>query len=776
MAGNRDLYQKSMNMGHSAAWDQEWEKAAAHYRAAVNEFPDDPRALTSLGLALYELQNFDHALKVYSEAAKHAPQDPAPQEKIGRIYERMGRLSDATSASSQAAELHLKNHSVEKAIENWQRVLSITPENIPVRMRLAAVYERLNRKEDAVAEYISAASLLQRAGQQANAMRALEMAAKVLPQDRDVRMAAQMVRSGQQLPRPTRPRGGTGPVRMANVRGLENQGADSNSGSSSPLDEARQKALLHLAGLLFDEAEEANAPAGRSRGLNALTRGIAELSGNSGDTTRIMLHIGQAVDSLTQNNEQQSAVELEHAVTLGLRQPAAYYLLGFLLRERSADKAVKYLQHSVKHPDFTLASNLLTGSIYEAGQRWNEAVPAYLMALAAADSELIAADQRERMMASYDALIDTQTPDTAAQQTICQTVRTNLLRDNWRAYLQQARQQLSTANDPEPAPLAELLLETSGSSIIEAMARIRKLASQGYVRTALEEALFALQDAPSYLPLHVLVGDLLLQDQHISEAVAKYLVVAELYSIRGEISRAAKILRQLSQLLPTDFAIRQKLIDLFVSQENIEEALEEQVHLGELFYQLADLDKARQTYLDALQTSRRSKNSRDWGVKLLLKVADIDMQRLNLRQALRIYEQIRVIQPNDRDTQAQIVALYFRLGDDVSAMKELDEISQYLASKARHEEAITMVKSLLEEYPYKVDLHGRLAELYVRSRQQAQAVAHLDATAEVMMRNQRPGDAARLIEMIISLKPNNVRDYQIALTEVRKAVKTPERV
>ena len=32
MAGREDVFQKSMNMGHSAAWDQQWERAAGFYR------------------------------------------------------------------------------------------------------------------------------------------------------------------------------------------------------------------------------------------------------------------------------------------------------------------------------------------------------------------------------------------------------------------------------------------------------------------------------------------------------------------------------------------------------------------------------------------------------------------------------------------------------------------------------------------------------------------------------------------------------------------------
>ena len=62
MPGREDIFQKAMNDGHSAAWDQEWDKAVSAYRRALQEFPDQPKALNSLGLALYHLGNIRQAV------------------------------------------------------------------------------------------------------------------------------------------------------------------------------------------------------------------------------------------------------------------------------------------------------------------------------------------------------------------------------------------------------------------------------------------------------------------------------------------------------------------------------------------------------------------------------------------------------------------------------------------------------------------------------------------------------------------------------------------
>ncbi len=118
MPGREDVFQKAMNEGHSAAWDQEWSKAASAYRKALQEIPDQPKALNSLGLALFQLGDYDEALQIYKRVAQVSPQDPVPMEKLAQLLERTGHLNEAIAAATKAAELFLNQREVDKAIEN----------------------------------------------------------------------------------------------------------------------------------------------------------------------------------------------------------------------------------------------------------------------------------------------------------------------------------------------------------------------------------------------------------------------------------------------------------------------------------------------------------------------------------------------------------------------------------------------------------------------------------------------------------------------------------
>lgn len=775
MAGNKEAFQKAMNQGHSAAWDQEWDQAANFYSAALEEFPDHSLALSSLGLAMYEMHDYETSLNCYQKAASLAPEDPVPQEKIARIFERMGRLDDAVRACMQSAEMHLKARSADKAIDSWNRVLSLQPENITVRSRLANVYERMGRKEDAVNEYISTASILQHNGDLTRALKVTEHAQQLMPENQEVRLALHMLRSNQFLPRPVRPRGGTGPVRMAVVRQLENTNDVRVDTQADPVAEARQKALVNLAAQLFDQAEETimASTTGNRRGINALTRGVgvSPAVDNGSDRTRTILHLGQAIDSQTQGDFDQAAVELEHALSLGFRQPSAYFSLGLLILEKDRDKAQRYLQQSVKHPDYALASNLLLAKAFVKNEQWREASTAYLQSLALADAQTVLPEQGDELAQLYEPIIDSQSnvADQASLQHTCQTIESQLMRPDWRSYLNKARQQLPIQPEGSPPiPIAEMVLEMRGTQVVETLAYIRSLAVDGKVHSAMEEALYALQFAPTYMPLHLLIGELMLQDQRVTEAVHKFMVVADLYMVRNETSRAIRTLKRVTQLVPMDFNVRQRLIDQLIAHDKAEEALIESQELADIYYRLAELDKARQTYLDALKIAQKSKNNRTWGVSLLLKVADIDLQRLNLRQALRIYEQIRTIQPDEPSVRAQLVMLNLRLGQDTAAIKELDEYLSFLEITGKRTQAIEFISDLLVDHGKRLDLRRRLADLYVRNNQVNEAVIQLDAVADTLLNENRNLEAINMLETIISLKPANVGEYRTVIESLRR--------
>jgi tetratricopeptide (TPR) repeat protein len=770
MTGNQNIFQEAINQGHSAAWDQDWEQAANFYRQAMEEFPDNSKALTSLALALFELQKFEEAREYYQRAAELSPNDPIPLQKIAEIQERVGNLSIATKIYMDVAELFARSKDVEKAIENWSRVVSLDPEHLPAHSRLALIYERLGRSTQALVEYLSIASLLQHNGEIQKATQTVNHALQVIPDSKEAKQALSMLQTGKILPKPRRSRGVTGPLMMAQVRQLElPKSIGDERPKLDPIQDAKQKALTMLADLLFEQGDTQSIQA--RQGLQSIIKGTGALGHAQIDQTKIILHLSQVIDMQSHGQDDQAIPELERAIEAGLDNSAAYYDLGLLLsKSERLESAVRNLQRAVKHELFGLGARLLLGLTLYKMERTKEASIEYLEALRIADAESVPADQAEELSQLYEPLIEAfiQQADTKLQKRICENISKLLIRPDWRDQTRRARQQLPAqpAGSP-PVPLAEILTEATSSQVVESLAKVNQLARAHKIRAAMEEAFYALKFAPTYLPLHICIGDLLFQEDRMPEAIKKYSVVAESYSIRGEANRAINLLKKVVELAPMDMEARNHLIDLMMARGNNQETVREFLKLAETYYSLADLAMARKTFTRALRFAQQANVDRDTKVKLLHRMADIDMQSLDWRSALRIFEQVRTLEPDDEASRDMLIDLNIRLGQSSQALAELDNYLNHLISTNHQTKAVEYINSKIQENPTQPALHRRLAEIYRQMERKEDAIEQLDIAGEMFIQAGNRSAAIEAIMAILALNPINTNDYQKLLAELQ---------
>ncbi len=457
---------------------------------------------------------------------------------------------------------------------------------------------------------------------------------------------------------------------------------------------------------------------------------------------------------------------------LGLSHPAADFEIGLLLPPRNTQRALHSLQRSVKHPDFALGSYLLLAGIYQSSGDIEKAATAYLQALRLADAATVPIEHSDELAQLYEPIIEGQTniKDKEQLKKLCDTVSVQLMRPDWRTYLQTARREMpAQSSDGLPVPLAEMLLETNSSQVVEALGRVRALVDQRKYRAAMDEVYNALQISPTYLPLHVQIGDILLHNGQTQEAVIKFMLVAELYSLRGEAAQAMRLLARVVQMTPMELKVRNRLIELMVAQGHLEDALQQYMDLAMVYYHLAELNMARQTYASALRLAQQAKVEPSWTVELLYKLADIDLQRLDLRQAVRIFEQIRTMEPEDMRARRSIIDLNFRLGQDVAALSEVDGFTALLEHSGQRAVAIEFLSDLTAERPESMELNKRLADLYVRDGKNLLAVERLDLIADSLLNAGNREAAMAMLKAIIALKPVNLKDYQTALMKLQRA-------
>ncbi len=195
MAETNDEFQRHVEAGYNAAWDQDWPTAAKEYTAALKIVPDDADVHLHLGLALLKQEQLSRALDVYNRASQLAPDDPIPLEKSADVLERMGRLREAAQKYVKVSEVYLGQQDLKKAIGNWERATQLTPGLIGIHAKLARAYEKVGDNKKAIREYLTLAFNFRRVDQVDRAIKAVERALQL---DRRNAQALNTLRAGTQ--------------------------------------------------------------------------------------------------------------------------------------------------------------------------------------------------------------------------------------------------------------------------------------------------------------------------------------------------------------------------------------------------------------------------------------------------------------------------------------------------------------------------------------------------------------------------------------------------
>ncbi|MBK5107835.1 MAG: tetratricopeptide repeat protein [Anaerolineales bacterium] len=766
MQEKQNRFENEMNLGHTAAWDQDWGKAADHYQQALEEIPDDPKGLVSLGLALYELGSYNQSIEYYSRAMEVSPDDPLAYDKVAQLYEMREQYQEVLSPALFASELYLKQGNISKSIECLVRVIRVDPENLPAHSRLALIYERAGRKPQSVNEYLVVASLFQSNHDSEAARQAVKHALEILPNSKEAQDAQAIIDSGHSLPKPV-----SVELILPKINKLEESTKPATPiepeiSKLDPIAETHEVAISALANLVFEQNSNGSEPKsqeGYSTGVPVSDLSSANLSHAQSDP-KMFNHIRQALDLWSQASKGAAADELERAVALGLDHPAAYYELGTVRSgEDRLESAIRYLERALNDREYALASRLLIARTLRYMDKLSEAATNYLEALRLADAQLVPEDQTSDMLHMYIPIIEAETKQTdpALKNQLCDMIEDLLVRPGWQTYLLQARGDFQIDVEGVPAiPIGELISNPQGEKIVESVRQINQYARASHWRSAMEEAFFAIQFAPTYLPLHTYMGELLLKQDNLPEAVSKFEVIAKTYHARGEEQHSVKILQRLIKAAPMDLSARIQLISLLEETGDIGQAVEEKINLAGVYYNLADISRAREVYLDAYKIAQNSGASSDLQVKILYHLADVELQSLDWKHAEEIYTQIQSLKPEDHLATEKLIDIKLRLGKDEQAENDIDEYMSFLELTGKEGFAEAYIERLAVEYPERVYIRQKNAQLYQDSGNIEKAIHEYDEIAELLLDAGDRHGAIEAIEMILTLEPPNRNEYQ----------------
>jgi tetratricopeptide (TPR) repeat protein len=755
-----------MKRGQGLARQQAWDKALVEFQRALNEFPDDANALAAATTALINLKRWADAAVVLQHARQVQPGDIATLEKLASVWEQLNKPADAAEVYASTGDLYEQQAHIEQAIERWARAGQLDPENMALHQKLAAAYQRQSQFKQAVNELIVLSRLYRKKGDLDQAAAQCRVALAIDPRNTDAlklmgeirveRGTSSLPPIQEQAPALAGAAVSALPAPAVTLDALEATVVTAKS-SASPVDMGKQRALSDLAELIFEEKPELQLRAGARGAAAHLTK--AEM-----DTL-----IGQAIDQQTRG-QNQSAIAAYQRILESYELPAARFNLGVLHEsELHFDEAIEQFQNTVRDPKYALSSHYALGECYRAQGRRDEALRHFVQVLKLLDLATVSRDQTDPLMAVYDNLANSYIAgDPVRAEQFLNSLTEFLSSEGWQDKIAQAREHLNTlSSEGEPIiSLAEMLTVPNVDLVLQSLAFIQEYARRGKTYTALEEAYTAIGYAADYLPMHRRIGDILWEGGHQEAAIAKYDMIAGTFLARGDHRQAGLTYQRVLALMPMDVQIRDKLITLYLNHRDYERALEQYMALADTYDQLADLDKMREKLQEAMKYVSRAPDSRRWAQRILHKIGDIDMQRIDWRRAIQDYEHIKTIVPEDEKARLMLVELHFKVNDTARAIKDLDDLLVTYSTAGKAAKIIPVLEEQVRARPSEIALRMRLGRAYLSAGLTTQAIEQLDALGDLQLQAGMVKEAVATLKSIIALNPPNIEQYRQVLAQI----------
>jgi tetratricopeptide (TPR) repeat protein len=386
------------------------------------------------------------------------------------------------------------------------------------------------------------------------------------------------------------------------------------------------------------------------------------------------------------------------------------------------------------------------------------------------DLQTVRPDQVKNLTATYQQISDSYIAkgDSGKASSFTQTLLKFFARPNWERKAREARRLMDTLSENgNLMTLAEYLESPETEIIVTAMALTGEYMRRNILMTAAEECFRAIQKAPNYLPLHVRLADIFLKQEHNEEAITKYLVVADVYETRGDAQQAINIYQKILRLAPMDVKVRDKLIELLIRRGEADQALEQFLILADVYYQLAQVERALERYNEALRLTPSSGNETGWKVDILHRMGDIYNQRVDWVQATVAYESIVTQTPDDERAQLALIDLYYKQGRSDRALQSLDTLLGIYQSAGKTQKLLAVLRETVQTRPEEMGLRARLAAAYARQGMTKQAIAEYDALGEMQLEAGLREEAARTIQTIINLGPDDVEGYRRLFSQIK---------
>ncbi len=764
MAGDQNKFQTAMIHAERFSEQNNWPEAMKAYRFALAEFPNNEAAIIGFGKANLAVGQAEVAWKAFQQVLKINPGNYQALGYIGEIQEQMGQADAAAETYLRVGNVFAARPDLDAAIEAWLRAIELVPDKIDAHQKLAQALVQQGQTRLAARQYLTVAAIYQSRGDDSEALQHIEEAQALLPNDPGVAETISALEQG--LPIDPDAISETPVAELGDISGYADDfsrddfflgedpfALDTDLESKAVLggliEATQQRALVELADVIFEDDNKALAATISREQINLL--------------------IIQAIDLQRQDKLTEAINNYRQVTQAGAGRPALYFNLGILYKDQGQfNEAAKMFKMSAQDRAYQVGAQFALAESYYQAHDLGSALKHYIDTLKIVDLRNVSNQKADKLTQTYEELTDKYLAQNDAKKTeaFITAVKRFFANAGWEQKVAEARARMdSVAEDSVVMSLAEFLETSETEIVITAMALTGEYIKRNFLMTASEECLRAIQKAPSYLPLHARLADILLKQEHTDEAVNKYLYIARVYLMRNQPDQAVNIYQKILRLAPMDVTVRAKLIELYIAHQSTEQALEQYITLADSYYQLAQVDRALEKYNEALRLAANSPNSNTWKADILNRMGDIYNQRFDWARATTAFEELLKLNPNDERTQRQLIDLYFKQNKVNQATKTLDGLLA-IYQKYNPLKALELLKELTSLYRDDMSLRQRLAVAYAQNGRNREAIKEYDVLGEMQLENGMRNQAVQTIQAILNLEPDDIEGYRRLLAQI----------
>ncbi len=795
MAGNRAIYDRAMEQNRELAQQGRWDDALKGAVRALQEFPQDVDARTSAAIALFHTGKLDKALKILKELHAADTNNPYFLEYIAKTYEGQGNIEAAVATYQQLAEVHQKRRATARIILVLREIVRLRPDMDDQRKRLAELLQETNATAEAAVEHLNLARRYRDKGNLDQAAASAEVALRLDPQSREAKellsvLHESMARAAgleSETPEESESSGYSGPALHSSggtglrsqqfalekviAHAIELQEAGDVDGALKEYERAiaggmNRADVLYSIGLLYQE--KGDIPSA----IKMLTKASAD------PEYALSAHYTLGSCYQDQNQLPQAAQEFEQAIRLVDLETIGKAEAEDLIQ--MYESVVGIYQHLGDHARAASLYTTLAGFLQS--KRWGKERAAEFNRRAKEMTEhSMLAKLRSfgtGILTSPDENIVAKPPPQQEGQSMPETwgkIRpiTDFLRDG----THETTDELGLPVEPMPAPdpLADIEtlhppespdakpitpIDTTGidETVKRWVVASERYLEQGLLEAALDACHEVVRLDVNYLPIHLRKGEIYERQHRPKEALNKYQILIDTYSVREEHEQAILAYYRAIDLSPDVTNMRANLASLLHKVGRTDEAADQLAMVASSYFRMGQTNKALEEYRRVLQWAPRN--------KVLHSEYGMTLFKLERHEAaLGEFQRALDIDPEDIRTIAHINMSLAVLGEQPGTI--WDSLATLLEKIKAHPHENTVVQAEYQSGLMVADmpiLHYILAIIQQYSNQHTSALFELEQALHLI---DMEGETPLLPKVLVH---QAMADSHIALGQAEQAL------